>query len=202
MQYRRNRRFSKFPECITYPESGKDYEICENPPKAIYFSRNAEKRFRDINGTNNKQQYILSEVGQKMAQHLAKLFDPVPVKVVYASDWTRTRQTACPLMRSKGVDRPVVCKTETKSERFLLEALCKSHKDEVVVVIGHHNTVDEMLINLKVVGPRDNFKIQLGELYRVTFQNGKGKLEETPMRYWKCDPSDCYEGGALDVKLE
>lgn len=192
----------KFPNCITYPDSGKDFETCENPPKAIYFVRHGEQRFRDINGVNNEPDYILSRVGQKMAQHLAKVFGPVPVKVVYANDYVRVRQTACPLMRSKGVDRHVVCKTETKSERFLLSGLCKSHKDEVVVVVGNTDTIDEMLINLKVVGPLDGFKIEYGELYKVTFQGGKGILEEPSIRYWNCDASDCYENGPLDVKLE
>lgn len=192
----------KLASCITYPDSGKDFESCENPPKAIYFSLHAEKRFRDINGKNNDPEYILSKVGQKMAQYLAKIFEPVPVKVIYTSNYTRTRQTACPLMRNKGVDRHVVCKTETKSDRFLQGALCKSHENEVVVVIGHSDTVEEILINLKVIGPRDGLKIEYGELYKVSFQDGKGELEKAPVRYWKCDASECYENGALDLKLE
>lgn len=192
----------KFADCTTYPESGKDFDTCENPPKVIYFARNAEKRFRDITGQNNKTEYILSRVGQKMAQHLATVFKPVPVKAIYTSDYTRTRQTACPLMRSKGVTRHIVCKTETKSERFLQGALCKAHKNEVVVVIGHRLTVNEMLINLKVTGPRDGLEIKLGMLYKVTFHNGKGKLESPPIRYWNCDASECYKNGALDVKLK
>ncbi|NIR48818.1 hypothetical protein GWN42_31535, partial [candidate division KSB1 bacterium] len=192
----------KFESCVTYPESGKDFESCEHPPKAIYFARHAEKRFRDITGQNNKSEYILSRVGQKMAQHLPKVFEPVPVKVIYTSHYTRTRQTACPLMTSKGVDRHIVCKTETKSDRFLQGALCKSHKNEVVVVIGHFDTVNEMLINLKAVGPRDGLEIKLGELYKVTFQGGKATLEEPPLRYWNCDASECHKNGALKVKLK
>lgn len=192
----------KFNNCITYPDSGMDFDSCENPPKAIYFSRHAERRFRDITGQNNSSEYILSRVGQKMAQHLAKVFDPVPVKVIYTSHYTRTRQTACPLMRSKGMGRQVVCKTETKSDRFLQGALCKAHENEVVVVIGHSDTVKEMLINLKVIGPLDGLEVKLGELYKVTFQGGKGILEEHPIRYWNCDASECHKNGALDVKLE
>jgi broad specificity phosphatase PhoE len=191
----------KFTKCTTYPDSGADFKSCENPPKAIYFARHAEKRFRDINGKNNDPEYILSIVGQKMAQHLAKIFDPIPVKMVYTNDYTRTRQTACPLMNSKKISRGVVCKRETKSERFLQSALCKKHKDEVVVVIGHALTVVEILINMKVIGPRDNLKVKYGELYKVAFKDGKGKLEG-PTKYWKCDASDCYANGALDVKLK
>ena len=176
--------------------------LVKNPPKAIYFARHAEKRFRDITGKNNDPEYILSIVGQKMAQHLAKIFKSVPVKTVYTSHYTRTRQTACPLMQSQGAERHVVCKTETKSERFLMSALCKEHKDEVVVVIGHDDTVNEILINLKVVSPLDAPKAQYGELYRVTFEGGKGKLEEPPMRFWNCDASDCYPNGGLDLKLD
>ena len=192
----------KFAKCTTYPDSGKDFESCENPPKAIYFSRHAEKRFRDINGKNNDPEYILSIVGQKMAQHLSKIFEPIPVKMVYTNHYTRTRQTACPLMKSKGIDRQVVCKRETKSERFLQSALCKNHGKEVVVVIGHSLTVVEMLINLKVIGPRDPLKIEYGKLYKVTFKDGKGKMEGPAIPYWKCDASDCYANGALDVKLK
>ena len=192
----------KFTNCITYPDSGKDFDSCENPPKVIYFTRHAERRFRDITGQNNISEYILSRVGQKMAQHLAKTFEPVPVKKIYTSHHTKTRQTACPLMRSKGVDRQVVCKTETKSDRFLQGALCKAHKNEVVVVVGHGDTVKEMLINLKVIRPLDDLEIKLGELYKVTFQGNKGTLEETPIRYWNCTASECLKNGALDVKLE
>ena len=192
----------KFAQCITYPETGMDFNSCENPPKAIYFARHAEKRFRDITGQNNKTEYILSSVGQKMAQHLAKVFDPFPVKAIYTSDYTRTRQTACPLMRSKKVDRHIVCKTETKRVRFLQGALCKSHKDEVIVVIGHVDTVKEMLINLKVIGYLDGPEIKFGEIYKVTFQGGKGTLQKPPIRYWNCNASGCLTNGALDVKLK
>ncbi|MDH5764025.1 MAG: histidine phosphatase family protein [Nitrospinota bacterium] len=192
----------KFDNCITYPESGMDFDSCENPPKVIYFSRHAENRFRDITGQNNDSEYILTSVGQKMAQHLAKAFESVPVKMIYTSHYTRTRQTACPLMRSKGLGRQVVCKTETKSERFLQGALCKAHGNEALLVIGHSDTVEEMLINLNVIGPLDGFEIKLGELYKVTFQGGKGRLEETPIRYWNCDPLGCHKDGALAVKLD
>ena len=194
----------KFTNCITYPESGKNFDTCENPPEAIYFSRPGEKRFRDINGKNNKQEYLLSKVGQKMAKQFAKTFKSLPVKAVYTSHYTRTRQTACPLMRSKGLERHVVCKRETKSERFLLSALCKSHKDEVVVVIGHSDTLNEMLINLKVIHPLDNLDIELGKLYKVSFQNGKGQLEKPPFQYWKCGPTTdapCSKNGAMKAKL-
>jgi len=192
----------KFNKCLTYPDNGKDFNSCTNSPKAIYFVRHAEKRFRDITGKNNKSEYILTEVGQKMAQHLAKVFDPVPVKAIYTSDYTRTRQTACPLMRSKKVARHVVCKTETKSERFLQGALCKAHKNEAVVVVGHIHTVKEMLINLKVIGFLDPLEIKFGEIYKVTFQGGKGILQTPAIRYWNCGPSGCLKNGALAVKLK
>ncbi len=191
-----------FSNCTTYTELGKNFESCENPPKTIYFARHAEKRFRDIEGKNNAPMYILSRTGQRMAQHLSKVFESTPVKMIYTSEYTRTRQTACPLMSSKRVDRQIVCKLETKSDRFLQGALCKSHKNEVVVVIGHADTVDEMLINLKAIGPRDGFKVKLGELYKVTFRDGKAKLEQPPIRYWNCDASECHKKGALDVKLD
>ena len=192
----------RFNKCITFPDSGMDFNSCENAPKAIYFVRHAEKRFRDITGQNNKSEYILTEVGQKMAQQLPKTFGSVPVKVIYTSHYTRTRQTACPLMRSKKVERHIICKTETKSERFLQEALCKSHKDEVVVVVGHSDTVKEMLINLKVIGYLDPLEIKFGELYKVTFRGGKGTLQKPPIRYWNCNKSGCLDNGALDAKLK
>lgn len=192
----------RFPNCITYPDSGMDFDSCKNPPKAIYFARHADRRFRDITGQNNISEYILSRVGQNMAQYLAKVFDPIPVKAIYTNHYTKTRQTACPLMRSKKVERHVVCKTETKSERFLQEALCKSHKDEVVVVIGHADTIKEMLINLNVVQHRVGFEIKLGEIYKVTFREGKGTLEEPSIRYWNCNASGCRNNGALDVNLK
>ena len=192
----------RFNKCTTYPDTGMDFVSCKNPPKTIYFVRHAETRFRDITGQNNKSEYILSRVGQKMAQHLAKTFDPVPVKVIYTNHYTRTRQTACPLMRSKKVDRPVVCKTETKRERFIQGALCKAHKGDVVVVVGHADTIIEMLINLKIIGPRDGLEIKLGEIYKVTFRGGKGTLQKPAIRYWNCTPLGCLKNGALDVKLK
>jgi broad specificity phosphatase PhoE len=191
-----------FNKCLTYPDSGIDFDSCENVPKTIYFTRHAETRFRDITGQNNKSEYILTSVGQKMAKHLAKVFDSVPVKAIYTNHYTRTRQTACPLMRSKQVDRHIVCKTETKSERFLQGALCKSHKNEAVVVVGHSDTLREMFINLKVIGFLDPLEIKFGEIYKVTFRGGKGTLQKTPIRYWKCDASGCQKNGALDVKLK
>lgn len=192
----------KFNQCLTYPDTGMDFTSCANSPRAIYFVRHAEKRFRDITGQNNKSEYILTEVGQKMAQHLAKVFDPVPVKAIYTSDYTRTRQTACPLMRSKKVERHVVCKTETKRERFVQGALCKAHKNEAIVVVGHSDTLREMFINMQVIQPRDPLEIKFGEIYKVTFQGGKGALQTSPIRYWNCDLSGCHKNGAFDVKLK
>jgi broad specificity phosphatase PhoE len=192
----------KLSKCITYPDTGQEFKSCDNPPKAIYFARHAEKRFRDITGKNNEPEYILSIVGQKMAQHLAKVFDPVAVKMVYTNDHTRTRQTACPLMNSKKIERQVICKRETKSERFVQSALCKNHKNEVIVVIGHALTVVDILVNMKVVDPVNYLEIEYGKLYKVTFKGGKGKLDEKAIPYWNCDASDCHANGGLDVNLK
>ncbi len=192
----------KLKACITYPDTGQSFETCENSPKAIYFVRHGEKRYRDITGHNNEPEYTLSAVGQKMAQHLASIFEPIPVKIIYANDATRVRQTACPLMRSKKVERRIVCKSETKSERFLLGALCKAHKNEVVVVVGHAKTIREMLINLKAIHPIYDLKIELGKLYKVTFQDGIGTLEQPHIPYWKCENLACSENGAMRVELK
>jgi len=80
----------------------------------------------------------LSEIGIAHAERLADLLERAGIAAIYVSEARRTRETAAPVATRTGVEPRVI-----EAERYsrLLRRLKWRHRSEVVLVVGHSNTV-------------------------------------------------------------
>ena len=93
----------------------------------------------------------LSEAGQRRAAELARQLvdaDVVPgvgVDAVYSTSFRRTVETAKPV--ADVLNLPVLNYDASDTELFL-EAVVREYKGKIVLVVGHSNTVPEMIANM------------------------------------------------------
>lgn len=80
----------------------------------------------------------LSEVGLAHAQRLAEMLERAGIEAIYVSEARRTRETAAPVAALAGVEPRVV---RADQHAKLLRRLKWRHRSEVVLVVGHSNTV-------------------------------------------------------------
>lgn len=91
----------------------------------------------------------LSEAGQNRAAELARQLSEADViagvNAVYSTPFLRSQQTARPV--ADALDIPVNIYDAANTEDTL-ETIVNAHKGEVVLVVGHSNTLPELIANL------------------------------------------------------
>jgi 2,3-bisphosphoglycerate-dependent phosphoglycerate mutase len=83
----------------------------------------------------------LSAAGEARAQKLAAMLADAGVKDIFATELKRTQDTAKPLAAKTGV---AVERVGSKDTALLIEKI-KSHPNDVVLVVGHSNTLPAIL---------------------------------------------------------
>ena len=115
----------------------------------------------------------LSEAGIARAKALATLLDGAGVTAIYTTQYKRTIDTAAPLAKVAGLTPVVVPGKETAA---LVERLRASAPGDLIVVVGHSNTIPEILAAL---GCPDEVAIadgQYDDLFIVLPHGGKPGL--------------------------
>jgi phosphohistidine phosphatase SixA len=105
----------------------------------------------------------LSEAGRARAQSLATALKDVHITAIYATEFKRTQQTAAPLAKALGLTVKIVT---SKTQAGLLKQL-KASKSNVLVV-GHSNTVPEVIKGLGVATPVTIGDEEFDNLFLVT----------------------------------
>ncbi len=103
----------------------------------LYFVRHAEK------STQPPRDPDLTEAGRQRAESLSRLLGSKDIGSIYSTDTRRTRQTAEPLSRSKGI--PIQLYANDTTQRFLYQLM---DREQSALVVGHSNTVIGMLKEL------------------------------------------------------
>ena len=106
--------------------------------KLVFVVRHAE---RADTGMQAQTDPPLSAAGESRAQKLAAMLADAGVKDVFATEFKRTQDTAKPLAMKTGVAVEQVGSKDTT----LLIAKIKSHPHDVVLVVGHSNTLPTIL---------------------------------------------------------
>jgi broad specificity phosphatase PhoE len=83
----------------------------------------------------------LSEAGKARALKLAAMLADAGVAAIYTTEFRRTKDTAAPLAEKIGVKAEVVTSRDAKG----LIAKIKAHTTGAVLVVGHSNTVPEIV---------------------------------------------------------
>ncbi len=124
----------------------------------------------------------LSEQGSARANKLAEVLKNADVKVVYTTQYKRTRQTGLPTATQSGLQVEVRVATKENAGTYsadLLKEIRKKHKGQTVLIVGHSNTVPEIvkeIAGLEVKAMAENefdriYLITLGKKPRVVLSN-------------------------------
>ena len=104
-----------------------------------YFIRHAEKV---ISEDSNPE---LDSLGELRARHWTEIFKNISFDAVYSTDYIRTRNTATPTAKSKGLELVLYHPSKIDYTKFLAET-----KRKIVLVVGHSNTTP-VFVN-KIIG--------------------------------------------------
>lgn len=102
-------------------------------PSAIYVVRHAEK------AADGKDPALTAQ-GRARAQNIATILQKTGIKSIFSSPYLRTRQTAEPLAQHAGV---AVQTYDPAAPKALAERI--KSLDGAVLVVGHSNTVPELV---------------------------------------------------------
>lgn len=103
--------------------------------QAVFVVRHAER-------ADQSRDSALSAAGQARSTALARHLRDAGVTAAFVTDLQRTQQTAAPLAEMLGLT-PVVM--PAASTQAMVDRLRRDHADGVVVVVGHSNTVPDVL---------------------------------------------------------
>ncbi|HEX6704413.1 MAG TPA: phosphoglycerate mutase family protein [Albitalea sp.] len=87
----------------------------------------------------------LSKVGAARAKRLAAMFGHAGIATIYVTEFVRTSETAQPLARQIGRKPVVIAKADLPG---LIARLHASHSTQRVMVVGHADTLPEILTAL------------------------------------------------------
>ncbi len=139
------------------------------PPTTVVIVRHAEKAITP------KTDPPLTEVGRKRAELLAKMLRTADVSTIYTSGFARTDQTAKAVADAVGVEPT---RYDARHSRALAKLLKIAPAGSVTLVVGHSNTIPDLLAALGV----DRHKLptiadrEYDQLFIVTLFDGKTSL--------------------------
>lgn len=144
----------------------------------LIFVRHADKAATPVDDPS------LSVAGQRRAEALASVLADVDVvasvDAIYTTQYRRTADTARPLAALVDVDMGVFDPSDLE---FAVNQIVANHKGEIVLVVGHSNTIAPMIAELG--GSKKLPKIRESEydnLYVVTIP-WFGKVKTLRLRY-------------------
>ncbi len=103
--------------------------------KAVFLVRHAEK-------VDESRDPLLSAAGKARARALARHLRTAGVRAIYVTQYQRTSLTAAPLAAAAGLT-PVILPADERQQ--LVDRIRRDHANDVVLVVGHSDTVPEVL---------------------------------------------------------
>ncbi len=110
----------------------KDAKNIEPIVSTFYFIRHAEKDRTDPENPDPE----LNQDGLNRAIRWAEVFDPIPLDVIYSTNYERTSMTAAPTSVKKNIDVKYYDPNAVDIEEFKLV-----NEGKNVLVVGHSNTI-------------------------------------------------------------
>ena len=136
------------PACATAP--------ADPVPEPVFFV------MRHLHTPEGERDPDLTGEGQRQAALLADRLAPERPAAIYVSDYRRTRQTAAPLAARLGLTPIVYDPADTPGLVARVRAGPKP-----VLIIGHSNTVPEIIAQLGGTRPAPLVHADFGDLWRI-----------------------------------
>lgn len=108
--------------------------------KLVYVIRHAERADGGAvpAGMTTPADPDLSADGEVRARKIAAMLADAGVKAIFTTEFKRTKNTAAPLATKLGLTSQVVT---SKDAPGLIDRLKKEHANDIVLIVGHSNTV-------------------------------------------------------------
>jgi broad specificity phosphatase PhoE len=140
------------------------------PVTTVILVRHAEKVTSDPNNKNPD----LTDAGRARAQELARVLKDVGVTAIYATQYGRTQQTAQPLANALSLPVNQIEATQTAQ---LISEITSKHRGGVVFVVGHNNTVPQVVNILSGENYQTIPESDYDNMFVVTiYRTGKAKV--------------------------
>jgi broad specificity phosphatase PhoE len=110
--------------------------------KLVILVRHAERADGGSTSMQAQADPLLSAEGEARAQRLAAMLADARITAIYATEYKRTQDTAKPLAQKLGID---VRANKGQDTAGLVAMLKDKHKDDIVLVVGHSNTVPAVI---------------------------------------------------------
>lgn len=130
----------------------------------VFIVRHAEKQ------DPRAPKSLLSRRGLRRARELSRVLAAVPLRAVYVTEYERTRQTAAPAAAAHGLT-PVA--TDSGDVKALARLLLARPEDEDVLVVGHSDTIPDLLTDLGVSTRAAISPDEYDELFIVSPRHGR-----------------------------
>jgi len=127
-----------------------------DPAQTVYVMRH-------LNTPEGERDPDLTVEGKTSADALVHWFHGKPLKAIYVSDYKRTRQTAAPLAAERGIAVTVYDPRDTPG----LIARVRAERGPVLIV-GHSNTVPEIVEKLGGTRPADLTHPDFGDVWTIS----------------------------------
>ena len=126
----------------------------------------------------------LSDAGERRAEALARSLENAGVSAVITTQWKRTAETALPTAREAGATPEVVPVAWDSIPRNAADvaAAVRRHPGEVVLVVGHSNTVPDIVAALGVERPAELCDSEYDRMEIVSMEEG-GNAQLIEARY-------------------
>lgn len=137
---------------------------------AIFLVRHAEKATEA-----NEPTVPLSAAGRARAERLATLLANAGVSGIYATETDRARQTAEPLARARKLEIHGYAPRDAEGKpapRLVIDRIKKDAPSGTVLVVGHSNTVPEILAALGYTEKVEIPSTQFDDLFLVVPREG------------------------------
>lgn len=113
----------------------------------------------------------LSAAGQLRAQALVSVLEHTGITGIYSTQFLRTQQTVAPLAAATGTVvtlRPIDASNTAKYAVDLAAEIRDLHRSEAVLVVGHSNTIPELVNVLSGVTVPPIIESEYDRIYMIT----------------------------------
>ena len=124
---------------------------------------------------------VLTEEGKLRSENLVHVLGSAGIKTIYVSQWTRTHLTAEPIAKHLGIKPEQVDAADSKK---LVDTILTKHAGETVLVVGHSDTVPEMIAALGGPSMPELGEFEFDNLFVVTVY-APGKASVVRLKYGK-----------------
>ena len=138
--------------------------------QTVFVVRHAERGDAGAGATMMGADPDLSDIGRARSQSLATVLKDARITAIFVTEFKRTQQTAEPVAKALGIQPTVV---NAKDYSALIEKIRAA--SGAVLVVGHSNTIPEILGKLGIENPPKLADSDYDDLFIVTAA-GKGTL--------------------------